>query len=385
MAASAKGDSDDGAWARVAHAVMRRPVAVIAVTVTVLLLLGLPFLRVAFGGVDSRALPPGTEARTASELLDDRFPTAAAAPIEVVVTGGSEANVAAYVDDLAALSGVTGTSIAAQSPDVTVVAVSYVGESATDQARTLVAAVRDLEPPVGAAVLVGGSTAQLVDLLDGLGDVLPWALSYLLLVTFALLFMAFGSFVLPLKAIVMNVLSLTATFGVLVWGFQEGGLAELLGFTSTGTLEATQPILIFALAFGLSMDYEVFLLSRIREEWDRTGDNVQAMARGLQRSGGIITSAAALFVVVVAAFATSGIVFIQMIGVGLALAVIIDATIVRALLVPATMRLMGRWNWWAPAPMLRWWERFGIREGDGQVQSVTEVSSDRSTFAPVAR
>jgi RND superfamily putative drug exporter len=340
---------------------------------------------VAFGGVDSRALPPGTEARTASELLDDRFPTAAAAPIEVVVTGGSEANVAAYVDDLAALSGVTGTSIAAQSPDVTVVAVSYVGESATDQARTLVAAVRDLEPPVGAAVLVGGSTAQLVDLLDGLGDVLPWALSYLLLVTFALLFMAFGSFVLPLKAIVMNVLSLTATFGVLVWGFQEGGLAELLGFTSTGTLEATQPILIFALAFGLSMDYEVFLLSRIREEWDRTGDNVQAVARGLQRSGGIITSAAALFVVVVAAFATSGIVFIQMIGVGLALAVIIDATIVRALLVPATMRLMGRWNWWAPAPMLRWWERFGIREGDGQVQSVTEVSSDRSTFAPVAR
>jgi RND superfamily putative drug exporter len=170
--------------------------------------------------------------------------------------------------------------------------------------------------------------------------------------------------VLPIKAIVMNLLSLSATFGVLVWGFQDGRLADVLGFTSTGTLEATQPVLIFALAFGLSMDYEVFLLSRIREEWDRTGDNQLAVARGLQRSAGIITSAAALFVVVVAAFATSGIVFIQMIGVGLALAVIIDATIVRALLVPASMRLLGRWNWWAPAPMASFWDRFGVREGD---------------------
>ena len=209
---------------------------------------------------------------------------------------------------------------------------------------------------------VTGETARLVDLMAGIGDRLPWALGYIVVVTFLLLFLAFGSVVLPIKAIVMNVLSLSATFGVLVWGFQQGNLEGLLGFTSTGTLEATQPVLMFAMVFGLSMDYEVFLLSRIREEWDRTGDNTLAVARGLQRTGRIITSAALLFVVVAGSFATSGISFIQMIGVGLAVAVVIDATIVRAFLVPATMRLLGRWNWWAPAPMLRFWERFGIRE-----------------------
>jgi RND superfamily putative drug exporter len=186
----------------------------------------------------------------------------------------------------------------------------------------------------------------------------------------------------------MNLLSLSATFGVLVWGFQDGNLAGVLGFTSTGYLEATQPVLIFALAFGLSMDYEVFLLSRIREEWDRTGDNTLAVARGLQRSGRIITSAALLFVVVVAAFATSGIIFIQMIGVGLALAVIIDATIVRALLVPATMRVLGRWNWWAPAPMVRFWERYGVREESGHGDLAREDKADdpdQATLAAVPR
>jgi RND superfamily putative drug exporter len=209
---------------------------------------------------------------------------------------------------------------------------------------------------------VTGETARLVDLMSGIGDRLPWALGYIVVVTFLLLFLAFGSVVLPIKAIVMNVLSLSATFGVLVWGFQQGNLEGLLGFTSTGTLEATQPVLMFAMVFGLSMDYEVFLLSRIREEWDRTGDNTLAVSRGLQQTGRIITSAALLFVVVAGSFATSGISFIQMIGVGLAVAVVIDATIVRAFLVPATMRLLGRWNWWAPAPMLRFWERYGIRE-----------------------
>jgi RND superfamily putative drug exporter len=217
---------------------------------------------------------------------------------------------------------------------------------------------------------------------------MPWAIGYLAIVTFLLLFLAFGSVVLPIKAIAMNLLSLSATFGVLVWGFQDGNLAGLLGFTSTGFLEATQPVLIFALAFGLSMDYEVFLLSRIREEWDRTGDNTLAVARGLQRSGRIITSAALLFVVVVAAFATSGIIFIQMIGVGLALAVIIDATIVRALLVPATMRVLGRWNWWAPAPMVRFWERYGVREDSGDIDEPVDVEgdpADRTTLAAVPR
>jgi len=182
-------------------------------------------------------------------------------------------------------------------------------------------------------------------------------------VTLVLLFLAFGSVVLPIKAVVMNVLSLLASFGALVWIFQEGNLAGLLGFESTGAIEATQPIIMLALAFGLSMDYEVFLLSRVREQWDATGDNTVAVATGLQRTGRIITSAALLLVVVIGAFSTSGIIFVKMIGIGMIIAILVDATIVRALLVPATMRLLGRWNWWAPAPLARFWTRHGIREG----------------------
>jgi RND superfamily putative drug exporter len=168
--------------------------------------------------------------------------------------------------------------------------------------------------------------------------------------------------VLPAKALLMNVLSLSASFGAMVWIFQDGNLSGLLDFTPAGFLDATNPVLLFAVLFGLSMDYEVFLLSRIREEYDRTGDNVQAVALGLQRTGGIITSAALLLIIVVGAFATSGIVFVKMIGAGLVIAIAIDATVVRALLVPATMRLLGRANWWAPAPLARWWQRHGFRE-----------------------
>jgi RND superfamily putative drug exporter len=196
-------------------------------------------------------------------------------------------------------------------------------------------------------------------------------------VTLVLLFLAFGSVVLPVKAVVMNVLSLSASFGALIWIFQDGNLSSLLGFTSTGAIEATQPILILALAFGLSMDYEVFLLSRVREEWDRTGDNTAAVAGGLQRTGRIITSAALLLIVVIGAFSTSGIVFIKMIGIGMIIAILVDATIVRALLVPATMRLLGRWNWWAPAPLARFWERHGIREGGEVPASGTRAPRER--------
>jgi RND superfamily putative drug exporter len=181
-------------------------------------------------------------------------------------------------------------------------------------------------------------------------------------VMLVLLFVAFGSVVLPLKAVVMNAVSLGASFGVVTWIFQDGHLSGLLGFTSPGYLDVTQPILMLGIIFGLSMDYEVFLLSRIREEWDRTGDNTTAVANGLQYSGRIITSAALLLAVVIGGFATSGIVFIKMIGVGMLVAVLVDATVVRALLVPATMRLLGTANWWAPGPLRRWWERHAIRE-----------------------
>ena len=236
----------------------------------------------------------------------------------------------------------------------------YLGLSS--QARNLVGQVRATPAPEGAQVLVGGRAADLRDLLHNLGSILPLMALFVVGVTLVLLFLAFGSVVLPLKAVVMNVLSLSASFGAVVWIFQDGHLSSLLGFTTTGTVEATQPILMLAMAFGLSMDYEVFLLSRIREQWDRTGDNTTAVATGLQRTGRIITSAALLLVVVIGAFATSGIVFIKMIGVGMVIAIVIDATLVRALLVPATMRLLGRANWWAPAPLSRWWDRHGLRE-----------------------
>jgi trehalose monomycolate/heme transporter len=233
-------------------------------------------------------------------------------------------------------------------------------------------------PPTGTRGEVGGETAAVIDLLDVLAERAPWMAGFIVLVTFVLLFVAFGSFVLPAKALVMNVLSLSAAFGAMVWIFQDGNLSGLLDFTPAGFLDATNPVLLFAVLFGLSMDYEVFLLSRIREEYDRTGDNTQAVALGLQRTGGIITSAALLLIIVVAAFSTSGIVFVKMIGVGLVIAIALDATIVRALLVPATMRLLGRVNWWAPGPLVRWWERNGFREssaGPEGAQGWSRVSS----------
>ncbi len=176
-----------------------------------------------------------------------------------------------------------------------------------------------------------------------------------------LLFLAFGSVVLPVKAVVMNAISITASFGVVTWIFADGHLEGLLGFESQGYLDATQPILMLAILFGLSMDYEVFLLSRVREQWDLSHDNDRAVAIGLQKTGRIITSAALLLAIVIGAFGLSGIVFMKMIGIGMLVALLLDATVVRALLVPATMKLLGRWNWWAPGPLLRWWERYGLR------------------------
>ena len=356
---------DAGSWARVAHAVMRRPAVIAVAIVVVLVALGTPFLRIAFGGVDARVLPAGTESRVVEETLRRDFPAGNTAPIEAVVRGGDRAGVAGYVDALRAVPGVTGAQVTGAANDVTRVTISYAGLPTSDEAQQTVRAVRAVPAPAGAEVLVDGETAMLVDLLDGLGQVLPWMAVFVGVATFVLLFLAFGSVVLPVKAIVMNVLSLSATFGAIVWVFQDGHLSGLLGFTPTGTIEATQPILILAIAFGLSMDYEVFLLSRVREQWDRTRDNAAAVATGLQRTGRIITSAALLLVVVFAGFATSGITFIKMIGIGMMIAIVVDATIVRVLLVPATMRLLGAANWWAPRPLARLYDRIGVRESDG--------------------
>jgi putative drug exporter of the RND superfamily len=176
------------------------------------------------------------------------------------------------------------------------------------------------------------------------------------------LFLFTGSVVIPLKALVLNLLSLTAAYGAMVWIFQEGHLAGFLGFTATGTIDTSMPLLLFCIAFGLSMDYEVFLLSRIKEEHDRTGDTTAAVAAGLERTGRIVTAAAALVAVVFLAFATSQISFLKLFGLGTALAVVVDATLIRALLVPAFMRLAGSANWWAPAPLRRFHQRFGLAE-----------------------
>jgi uncharacterized membrane protein YdfJ with MMPL/SSD domain len=326
---------------------------------------------VQFGGIDVRVLPAGTESRVVSESIQHDFPAGASTPITAIVTvpagvrtadGG--AALQSYVQRVSAVPGVSGAQVTGAAGNTARVAIGYAGDPMSSDARALVHTLRDVPPPTGVQAVVGGQSAELADLLDAIGSRLPWAALTVVLSTFVLLFLAFGSVVLPVKAVLMNVLSLGASFGALVWIFQEGHLSGLLDFSPTGTIEATQPILVLAIVFGLSMDYEVFLMSRIREQYDLTGDNTTAVATGLQRTGRIITSAALLLMVVIGAFSASSITFIKMIGVAMLIAVFVDATIVRILLVPATMRLLGRWNWYAPGPLRRFYARYGIRESD---------------------
>ncbi|WP_141577955.1 MMPL family transporter [Actinomadura sp. WMMA1423] len=355
----------EGWWGRVARSVMRRPVVYMVATVALLLVLGAPFLRINWGGVDAKVLPDGTDARAVAETLESRFPRGATSPIEAVVTGTSDqAAVQAYGARLDALPGVTAATVTGAKGTTTRIALRYEPDPNSGAARDLVQRVRDVPPPPGAQARVGGQTADVVDQLASIGATLPWLALLVGGATFLLLFLAFGSVLLPLKAIVMNMLSLSATFGAVVLIFQDGHLSGPLDFTATGAISPAMPILMLAMLFGISMDYEVFLLSRVREQYDLTGSNTAAVASGVQRTGAIITSAALLFIVVIGAFATSGITFIKMTGVGMAVAILLDATVVRALLVPATMRLLGRANWWAPGPLARLYGRYGIREGD---------------------
>lgn len=355
---------DGRRWGRAAAAVMRRPVSVASVTAIVLLALGLPFLGVQWGGVDARVLPVTAESRQATDALADDFPVEPGNTVDVLLLGAAPGpDVQGYVEELASLPGATGAAVRGfDGTDTVQVAVGYAGDQVTAASEQLVQQVRATAAPGGSEALVGGAAAEQVDLLASIGQRLPWAASTVVVATLVLLFLAFGSVVLPLKAVAMNVLSLSAVLGVLVWGFQDGHLAGVLGFTPTGTLEVTQPILVLAIAFGLSTDYEVFLLSRIREDWLRHGDNTLAVRGGLARTGGIITSAALLLAVVMAGFVFSRISFIQTIGVGLMVGLLVDAVIVRVLLVPATMRLLGRANWWAPPVLARWWDRHGMPE-----------------------
>jgi RND superfamily putative drug exporter len=354
-------DDEHGRWAALARGVMRRPWLVIVGTVAALLVIASPFLGATWGSVDYRVLPSDAPAHVAADRLSDFGPETSTA--QLLVRGASEADVAAYADRVAALDGVTGVQPVVAEGDATLLRVSWAGNSQSEDSQAMVEAIRDVRPASG-EVLVGGLSADTVDLIDSVGAHLPWMGLIVALVMLVLLFVAFGSLVLPVKAVVMNLFSITASFGVVTWIFSDGHLSGLLGFTPQGFLDATNPILMLAILFGLSMDYEVFLLSRVREQWDRTGNNDLAVATGVQKTGRIITSAAVLLGVVIGAFALSGIVFMKMLGIGMLVALLIDATVVRALLVPATMKLLGRANWWAPGPLLRWWERHGFREGD---------------------
>jgi RND superfamily putative drug exporter len=378
-----------GAWYRIARSVMRRPVAYAAVIVIALLALGAPFRSITWGGTDARALPSGSAPRVVSEALARDFPVNATTPIEAVVkfdgpvsAPAERAALAGYTARLGHVPGVIAAQVTGAAGDVAKVDMRFAANAESAAARALVAQVRAVPAPPGAQVYVGGTTAELVDELGSLGATLPWMALLVAVTTFVLLFLAFGSVVLPVKAIVMNVLSLTATFGAIVWIFQEGHLSGLLHFTPTGTIDPTMPILMLAIIFGLSMDYEVFLLSRIRERYDVTGDNAASVASGLQRTGGIITSLALLLVVVVGAFSASGITFIKLMGVGMIIALVVDATIIRVLLVPATMRLLGPANWWAPRPLRRFYARYGIREEPGQPGQPPQVAA-RKVAEPV--
>ncbi|MEA3020554.1 MAG: putative drug exporter of the superfamily [Actinomycetota bacterium] len=376
----------EGFWHRVATAVMRRPLPIATVVIAILLFLGAPFLGIDFGLPDDRVLPKDNPARAAIDDIRTGFTTNEANPIEVVAPkAGSLGDIDSYAGRLSALHGVSrvdaitgfyvhGAKVADPLPlsaryatgGSTWFNVVYTAEPMSAAAVRIVDGVRATAAPFD--VLVGGQTAQLVDSKASLFGRLPWALGLIALVSFVVLFLMFGSLLVPAKALVLNLLSLTATFGAMVWIFQEGHLSGLLHFTPTGLLDSTSPILMFCIAFGLSMDFEFFLLSRIKEEHDAGRDTVDAVAIGLERTGRIVTAAAGLIAVVFLAFSTSNITFIKLFGVGLALAVVLDATVIRATLVPAFMRLAGEANWWAPKPLRRFHDRFGISDAGPGVQ-----------------
>ncbi len=356
-----------GGWYRLAQGVMRHPGAVALATTALLLVAGLPFLRADFVSADFRQLPKGSEARQVAVTLERDFGAFAAEPIQVVVSAPSAqgARVAGYARRLQAIPGAGHVAPPRRLGDGTVVIdVLPPGDALSPASRGVMRAVRDVPAPFPVAVT--GSAARFTDQGTSLLDHLPLGLGLLAATTFTILFLMTGSVVLPVKALIMNVLTLSATFGILVLVFQDGRLEGLLDFESPGGLESTQPILLFAIAFGLATDYGVFLLSRIKEAHDAGMADREAVAFGVERTGRIVTAAALLFCVAVGAFATSGVVFIKQVGLGTALAVAIDATIIRALLVPALMALLGRWNWWAPAPLRRLHARIGLDEGRPQ-------------------
>jgi RND superfamily putative drug exporter len=409
-----------GVWHRVAVTVMRRPAPIAIAIVALLLLLGAPTVGMKLGFPDDRVLPPGKSARDTQDVLREEFSAAEAGAAAVVITdAGTPAERADRVDEYAAAlavvdgvtrvdaetgiyCGSTGTLAGTEcepgalvvpasaspdlterfsQPDATYLSVVPSVEPLSPEGEQFAADIRAVASPFD-QVDIGGQSAQLVDAKSSIFSDVPLALAIIAIITFVLLFLMFGSVLVPVKALVLNIFSLSATFGAMVFIFQEGHGSGLLGFTPTGTIAATIPVLMFCVAFGLSMDYEVFLLSRIKEEHDRGSDNVTSVALGLERTGRIVTAAALLISVVFLAFATSQVSFIKLFGIGLTLAVLLDAFIIRGTLVPAFMRLAGDANWWAPQWMVRIHERIGISEHvdlDGPDERPADRSVDLTT------
>lgn len=400
---------EEGFWHRLATVVMRRPLPMATGVIAVLLLLGAPFLGIKFQLADERALPTDAQAHQVGVTLLEDYSAREMDPVLIVADGIGDAkdhsaDITEYsqrlseLDYVVRVDSLTGSysngSLIAEADSLSQ---RFVGEDGTwlsvvtsvdsysDESQQLVREVRAEAAPFD--VQVGGSGASFRDTMDSLGDRLPYSLALIALSIFVLLFLLTGSLLIPVKAILLNLLSLTATFGAMVWVFQEGHLQWLTGdFAVTGAIVATMPIMMFCVAFGLSMDYEVFLLSRIKEEYDASGDNRSSVSIGLQRTGGLITAAALIIAVVFISFLISGITYMKLLGLGLALAVLMDATLVRGVLVPAFMRLAGRYNWWAPRPLARFHQRFGLSEsGEAPQRPADETAKDARAEDPASR
>ncbi len=354
---------EHGFWYRLSRFVMRRPLPIATFSALFLIVLGLPFFNIKFNTVDPTVLPKDASARQAYDTVSAEFPPYRETPIWLSVKGATPRQTVALVAEVRRTPGVA--TVGPPQPlegSVTAIQAISANPFATEASQSTVERLRDVPAPLGATVLVGGATADFIDFQDSLTRHLPIAFAIIVIATLVILFLMTGSVVLPIKSLIMNVLNLSAVFGLLVLIFQDGRFESLLDYTSSGAIEQTMPILLFAVAFGLSTDYAVFLLSRIKEARDNGASDSESVAIGLERTGRIVTAAALLFAVAIGAFATSQIIFIKQNGVGTALAVLIDASIIRALLVPSLMELLGRWNWWAPAPLRRLYERYGISE-----------------------
>ena len=345
---------EEGRWAATARFVMRRPLPVVLVSLIILGVLAAPIRNMAFAQIDARVLPASDRAAIASQVIANRFPGQEGSPIEIVIPGGARksAEIAEYSDAVRQVKGIVRVNPSQViGNDIRITAIQSMS-SRTTVAETMIHDLREVDRPEG--TMIGGAAADFTDSQDGIARTLPWALGWIAFFVFILIFIFTGSIILPVKAVILNVLSLGATLGVLTWIFIDGHLKWLVGdFTTTGTLDTGTTILIAVVVFGLSMDYEIFLLSRIREEHEAGKSNTESVATGLQKSARIITAAALLLAVVFAVFVTSGVTSIKFLGVGVAFAVLLDATLIRALLVPALMRLFGEFNWWAPKSLKR--------------------------------